>query len=134
MLDNRWDNELIDVLTAASNKGVEWVQPYIDENGDFKLFRVPAEQSIPIWKDSKRDALQAFIRVFKLNDETKVEYWTDTDVTYYVYDNGSLINDYYYGENNKQTHFSTGSWNRVPFIPFKTTLKKYQIFGNIKQL
>lgn len=119
VLDNRWDNELIDVLTAASNKGVEWVQPYIDENGDFKLFRVPAEQSIPIWKDSKRDALQAFIRVFKLNDETKVEYWTDTDVTYYVYDNGSLINDYYYGENNKQTHFSTGSWNRVPFIPFK---------------
>lgn len=74
MLDNRWDNELIDVLTAASNKGVEWVQPYIDENGDFKLFRVPAEQSIPIWTDSKRDTLQAFIRVFKLNDETKVEY------------------------------------------------------------
>ena len=66
-----------------------------------------------------RDTLQAFIRVFKLNDETKVEYWTDTDVTYYVYENGSLINDYYYGENNKQTHFSTGSWGRVPFIPFK---------------
>lgn len=119
VLDNRWDNELIDVLTAASNKGIEWVQPYIDENGDFKLFRVPAEQAIPIWTDSKRDTLQAFIRVFNLNDETKVEYWTDTDVTYYVYENGVLINDYYYGENNKQTHFSTGSWGRVPFIPFK---------------
>lgn len=119
VLDNRWDNKLIDVLTAASNKGVDWIQPYINENGDFKLFRVPAEQAIPIWTDKERETLKAFIRIFRLNDETKVEYWTAQDVTYYVYDNGQLINDYYYGENNKQSHFSTGSWERVPFIPFK---------------
>lgn len=119
VLDNKWDNKLIDVLTAASNKGVDWIQPYIDENGDFKLFRVPAEQAIPIWTDKERDTLQAFIRVFEFNNETKVEYWTADDVTYYVYDNGMLINDYYYGQDNKQTHFSTGSWERVPFVPFK---------------
>lgn len=119
VLDNKWDNKLIDVLTAASNKGVDWIQPYINEDGEFKLFRVPAEQAIPIWTDKERDTLQAFIRIFRLNDETKVEYWTANDVTYYVYENGQLINDYYYGANNKQTHFSTGSWERVPFIPFK---------------
>lgn len=119
VLDNRWDNKLIDVLTAASNKGVDWIQPYINEQGEFKLFRVPAEQAIPIWTDKERETLQAFIRIFRLNDETKVEYWTADDVTYYVYENGQLINDYYYGEDNKQTHFSTGSWERVPFIPFK---------------
>ncbi|MBM6506819.1 phage portal protein [Staphylococcus pasteuri] len=119
VLDNRWDNKLIDVLTAASNKGVDWIQPYINEEGEFKLFRVPAEQAIPIWTDKERETLQAFIRIFVLNDETKVEYWTADDVTYYVYENGSLINDYYYGANNRQTHFSTGSWGRVPFIPFK---------------
>ncbi|MDU0997045.1 MAG: phage portal protein, partial [Staphylococcus lugdunensis] len=96
VLDNKWDNKLIDVLTAASNKGVDWIQPYIDENGDFKLFRVPAEQAIPIWTDKERDTLQAFIRVFEFNNETKVEYWTADDVTYYVYDNDMLINDYYY--------------------------------------
>lgn len=119
VLDNKWDNKLIDVLTAASNKGVDWIQPYINEDGEFKLFRVPAEQAIPIWTDKEQDTLQAFIRIFRLNDETKVEYWTADDVTYYVYENGQLINDYYYGANNRQTHFSTGSWERVPFIPFK---------------
>lgn len=119
VLDTRWDNKLVDVLTSASNKGIDWVHPYINENGEFKLFRVPAEQAIPIWTDKEREDLQAFIRIFTLNGETKVEYWTDTDVTYYVYENGSLINDYYYGNDNVQSHFSTGSWEKVPFIPFK---------------
>lgn len=115
----RWNNKLVDILTAAANKGVEWIQPYIDEQGDFKLFRVPAEQAIPIWTDKERETLQAFIRYYKLNDEEKVEYWTATDVTYYVKQHENLIPDYYHGENNVQGHFDGGSWERVPFIPFK---------------
>ncbi|WP_436881820.1 phage portal protein [Staphylococcus gallinarum] len=119
IFDNHWDNKLIDILTAASNKGVEWLQPYIDENGEFKLFRVPAEQAIPIWTDKEREKLQAFIRYYKLNDELKVEYWTDRDVTYYVIEDEQLIPDYYHGENNIQSHFNGGNWGKVPFIPFK---------------
>lgn len=117
--DNRWDNKLIDILTAASNKGIEWLQPYIDEQGEFKLFRVPAEQAIPIWTDKEREKLQAFIRFYTLNDEEKVEYWTETDVTYYVKEYEQLIPDYYHGENNVQPHFNGGNWGKVPFIPFK---------------
>lgn len=117
--DNKWDNKLIDILTAASNKGIEWLQPYIDERGDFKLFRVPAEQAIPIWTDKERETLQGFIRYYTLNDEEKVEYWTDTDVTYYVKEYEQLIPDFYHGENNIQPHFNGGNWGKVPFIPFK---------------
>lgn len=117
--DNRWDNKLIDILTAASNKGIEWLQPYIDEQGEFKLFRVPAEQAIPIWTDKEREKLQAFIRFYTLNDEEKVEYWTETEVTYYVKEYEQLIPDYYHGENNVQPHFNGGNWGKVPFIPFK---------------
>ncbi|EZY67514.1 SPP1 family phage portal protein [Staphylococcus aureus R0487] len=119
ILDTRWDNKLIDILTAASNKGIDWLQVYINEDGELKLFRVPAEQAIPIWTDKEREQLNAFIRIFTFNDETKVEYWTAETVTYYVYENGSLIPDFYYGNDHIQTHFSTGSWERVPFIAFK---------------
>lgn len=119
VLDTRWDNKLIDILTAASNKGIDWLQVYINEVGELKLFRVPAEQAIPIWTDKEREQLNAFIRIFTFNDETKVEYWTTETVTYYVYENGSLIPAFYYGDEHIQTHFSTGSWERVPFIAFK---------------
>lgn len=119
VLDTRWDNKLIDILTAASNKGIDWLQVYINEDGELKLFRVPAEQAIPIWTDKEREQLNAFIRIFTFNGETKVEYWTAETVTYYVYENGGLIPDFYYGDEHIQTHFSTGSWERVPFIAFK---------------
>ncbi|PTF49662.1 phage portal protein [Staphylococcus chromogenes] len=123
VLNHKWDDKLVDILTAASNKGVEWLQPYIDENGEFKTFRVPAEQAIPIWTNKERDTLKAFIRYYRLDGAERVEYWTDTDVTYYEYQDGILIPDYYHGEEHIQSHYYVGnkrvSWGRVPFIPFK---------------
>lgn len=49
----------------------------------------------------------------------KVEYWDETFINYYIYDNGSLIRDYSRNLKSQETHFSTGSWGRIPFIPFK---------------
>ncbi|MDM8326719.1 phage portal protein [Staphylococcus felis] len=123
ILNHKWDDKLVDILTAASNKGVEWVQPYIDEQGEFKTFRVPAEQAIPIWENKERDELKAFIRLYVLDGAERVEYWTKDDVTFYEFQEGQLIPDYYHGEDNIQAHYYLGnkhaSWNRVPFIPFK---------------
>lgn len=123
ILNHKWDDKLVDILTAASNKGIEWVQPYIDEQGEFKTFRVPAEQAIPIWTNKERDELKAFIRLYVLDGAERVEYWTKDDVTFYEFQEGQLIPDYYHGEDNIQAHYYLGnkhaSWNRVPFIPFK---------------
>ncbi len=119
VLGNRFDDKLHSVLTGASNKGIEWLHPYLDEEGEFKLFRVPAEQGIPIWTDKEHEELEAFIRMYKLENETKVEYWDKVTVNYYVYENGSLIPDYSNNLENSKTHFSTGSWGKIPFIPFK---------------
>lgn len=119
VLGNRFDDKLHSVLTGASNKGIEWLHPYLDEDGEFKLFRVPAEQGIPIWTDKEHEELEAFIRMYKLENETKVEYWDKITVNYYVYENGSLIPDYSNNLENSKTHFSTGSWGKIPFIPFK---------------
>ncbi|WP_340285357.1 phage portal protein [Staphylococcus coagulans] len=123
VLNHRWDNKLMDILTAASNKGIEWVQPYIDEYGEFKTFRVPAEQAIPIWTNKEREELKAFIRLYVLDGAERVEYWTKDDVTFYELQDGQLIPDFYHGEENIQAHYYIGnkrvSWGRVPFIPFK---------------
>lgn len=118
-LGNRFDDKLHSVLTGASNKGIEWIHPYIDENGELRFFRLPAEQGIPIWKDKEHEELDAFIRFYKLDNEMKVEYWDETFINYYVYEDGTLIRDYSRNLTSKETHFSTGSWQRLPFIPFK---------------
>lgn len=123
VLNHRWDNKLMDILTAASNKGIEWIQPYIDEDGEFKTFRVPAEQAIPIWTNKEREQLKAFIRLYVLDGAERVEYWTKDDVTFYELQDSQLIPDFYHGNDNIQAHYYIGnkrvSWDRVPFIPFK---------------
>ncbi|MDH8795462.1 phage portal protein, partial [Staphylococcus epidermidis] len=72
-----------------------WVQPYVDEEGEFKTFRVPAEQAVPIWTNKERDEQQAFIRVYELDGAERVEYWTKDDVTFYELKEGQLIPDFY---------------------------------------
>ncbi|UIF39987.1 phage portal protein, partial [Staphylococcus aureus] len=83
----------------------------------------------PIWTDKEHEELEAFIRMYKLENETKDEYWDKITVNYYVYENDSLIPDYSNNLENSKTHFSTGSWGKIPFIPFKNNdLEKSDIF------
>lgn len=120
-LDFDFDDDLNDILTAASNKGVEWLHPYVDEEGVFKMLEIPAEQVIPIYADRKQRQLKAVIRAYKKKEEYRVEYWTDTQVYYYLYQDGQLNLAWYHGinENNPTTHLQDESWGKVPFIPFK---------------
>lgn len=113
-----FEDDINDILTAASNKGLEWLQVYIDEEGEFKFIDIPAEQIVPIYKDRKEKVLQAVIRTYILDGQEKVEYWTETEVQYYEYHAGKLVLDYSIGE-PIQSHFNGGSWGKVPFIAFK---------------
>ncbi|HAK44199.1 MAG TPA: phage portal protein, partial [Clostridium sp.] len=49
----------------ASNKGIAWLQAYIDEEGNFKTMIIPSEQCIPIWRDSSHIELESMIRVYE---------------------------------------------------------------------
>lgn len=120
-LDYDFDDDLNDILTAASNKGVEWLHPYVDEDGNFNTLEIPAEQIIPIWKDRKQRVLHAVIRHYTVGDELRVEYWTAEQVWYYIMNDGELQLGWYHGmdESNPTTHLNEESWNKVPFIPFK---------------
>lgn len=117
----------------SSNKGIGWLQVYIDEEGNFKTMVIPAEQCIPYWKDRTHTELEMMIRSYKTtvwehNSEkeiTNVEVWKADSVTFYRLEGKMLIYDY---DRNLDAggpiaHYKKGEewyvWGKVPFIPFK---------------
>ncbi|PNZ82467.1 SPP1 family phage portal protein [Staphylococcus microti] len=133
-LTDDFDDRLIDILTAASNKGIEWLHVYVDEEGMLSTMRVPVEQSIPIYKNKERTELVEFIRVYMHEGVKRVEHWTPEDVTYYMYHEGQLVFDFYNGEENPTTHLDNYSWGRIPFIPFKNNTEETSDVLAIKTL
>ncbi|MGE4274098.1 MAG: phage portal protein [Desulfitobacterium sp.] len=132
-LGKRFQKKLSQLGTETSNKGLAWLYPYIDTEGNFKTMRIPSEQCIPLWLDNDHEELQALIRYYQVETYegkekkliTKIEYHTPETVDYYlmtsegkvILDAEMYLNDDYVG------HFKANdkaqSWDRVPFIPFK---------------
>lgn len=149
LLDDEFDDTLQEIGVEASNKGIAWLQPYIDEEGELKFLKHDSEKIIPIWKDNAHKSLEAIIRVYYIEtyegrertDVKKVEYWTDKDVTYYTYYNGQLIPDVEApGEGESIGHFlinngtTYSSWGKVPFIPFKNNSRELNDLTYTKSL
>ncbi|MDO4778520.1 MAG: phage portal protein [Tissierellia bacterium] len=124
----------------ASNKGIAWLHPYINEKGEFKLFVANSEQIIPGWTDSTHTDLNYVIRyydvkVFRFNryeTVTDVEFWTKDEVTYYRLENGKLINKKTEGH-FKLNNINTG-WGTVPWIAFKNNRKELPDIKFVKSL
>lgn len=138
VLGKRFQHKLSQLGTEASNKGIAWMQVYIDDNGKFKTMMIPAEQIIPLWIDNDHEELQALIRYYQVEAYegkqkrivTKIEYHTPDGVEYYeMIKNGEVILDAekYLDQpdsgNRLVPHFTIndipGSWEQVPFIPIK---------------
>lgn len=149
LLDDEFDDTLQEIGVESSNKGIAWLQPYIDEDGEFKFKKHDSEKIIPIWKDNEHKALEAIIRVYYVEtyegrektDVKKVEYWTKDTVTYYTYFNGAIVPDIEAsGEGQPIGHFtvnngsSYGSWGKVPFIAFKNNSKELNDLTFMKEL
>lgn len=133
VLGKRFQYQLTQLGYEASNKGIGWLQVYVDEQGKFKTMMIPAEQCIPSWKDKSHTELDTMIRVYDTTvwqyDQEKtirnVEVWKADSVTYYRREGNFLIYDY---EKSTDTggpiaHYRQGDewkvWGRVPFVPFK---------------
>lgn len=118
----RWEDTLPELIKNASNKGLEWLHPFVNENGDFDYMIIGAEQLIPIYDPKQRYKLTAAIRFYQIADEhIKLELWTDVDVTYYEMIKGDIYLDVTY-EVNPAPHFANAeegkSWGMAPFIKF----------------
>lgn len=121
-LGEEFEDILPELVKNASNKGREWLHPYIDEEGNFDYIIIPAEEFIPIYEDNTKKRLTAGIRYYQLDDEvTKIEVWDTEQVTYYEMIKGEIYLDVNEPV-NPAPHFYYGSngygWGKVPFIEF----------------
>jgi SPP1 family phage portal protein len=144
-LGEKWDDVVNELVKSAANKGVEWLHPYIDEEGEFDFIITPAEQCIPIYEDHRKKKLLYMIRYYPhvyVDEETiRVELWDDSQTWYYVKVNGEYIMDPSV-EINPESHFGYGTeedmkgygWGRVPFIPFRNNEQEKGDIAYYKQL
>lgn len=133
VLGKHFQYQLSGLGYEASNKGIGWLQVYINEEGKLKTMIIPSEQCIPVWRDNSHTELESMIRVYKtilwVSDKekeiTNVEVWTTEGVSYYRLDNNLLIADYDKNNdiNGPIAHYKKGdmwyAWGKVPFIAFK---------------
>ncbi|MGX6634128.1 phage portal protein [Bacillus velezensis] len=122
-----FDDVMNELLKNASNKGSEWLHPFVDEDGEFDFIRIPAEEVIAVYDTTKKRKLLYAIRYYdvkNIDDEytRKVELYTDEQIFYYVMHDGTLVLDFDY-ERNPESHFYLGNvgygWGKVPLIEFK---------------
>lgn len=133
ILGKHFQYQLSGLGYEASNKGIAWLQAYINEDGEFKTMIIPSEQCIPIWTDSSHTELQNMIRVYETikwefdrkKTITNVEVWSKEGVTCYILEGKMLIYDYERNNDNSGpiAHYKKGdmwyAWGKIPFIPFK---------------
>lgn len=132
ILGDDFDDVMPELVKNASNKGKDWLHPFIDEQGNFDYMIVPAQEFIPIRDNTKRQRLIGGIRHYMLDDETeKAELWDKNTVTYYEKVNGKWVEDVNY-DKPTQAHFRYGNegygWSNdgriaIPFVEFKNNEK-----------
>lgn len=144
-LGEKFDDIANELVKNASNKGKEWLHPYIDEEGNFDYIIVPAEQIIPIYEDKRQTKIQHIIRYYPIvlgdKDVMQVELWSNDDVIYYILEESKLSMDvtepknpqshFYYVKNQEETGYG---WGRVPFIPFRNNEQEQGDLHYYKQL
>lgn len=144
-LGEKFDDIANELVKNASNKGKEWLHPYIDEDGEFDFIITPAEQCIPIYEDKRQTKLQHMIRYYPVvlgdKEVTQVELWSDNDVTYYILEESTLMFDasepknpashFYYVNNQQERGYG---WGRVPFIAFRNNEQEKGDLHYYKQL
>ncbi|WP_158530242.1 phage portal protein [Paenibacillus larvae] len=130
------------------NKGIAWVHPYYDMEGNLLFAKIPSEQCIPLWRDAAHTELDAMIRAYEVEvyegsrrtTVTKVEWWDSYGVKRYMLQ-GSLIPDVEAGA--EDSHFKLVrqdetekpmNWERVPFVPFKYNDEEQPLIELIKSL
>jgi len=151
----KFEKTLHEMCVNCSNKGIEWLHFYIDENGKFDYTIIPAEQIIPDYDESSNELI-SILRYYlvdyindkgELKQKTRVEVWDDKEITYFIEtEKGDFIKDTSI-DPNPRPHWiekrvtkkevisvTNKSWNAVPFIPLPNNSKKFTDLKRIKAL
>ena len=129
-LGRNWQQMLFNASTGASNKGIEWIHPYLDGE-DLKFMIMNSMGCIPIYETSRQEKLVSMIRFYTMtnedgNDFYKVEWYFENRIEYWEQDKkGNFYKEKQTGHINlvQETPDAkiqeADSWGIVPFIPVK---------------
>ena len=128
LLDETWDDRLQELAKNASNKGVEWLMPFIDAAGNFRYIIIPAEQCIPIYETDYEEELVAMLRYYLAvvggETKTRAEWWTAESVSTYIETKPGV-----YDLESEDGHFLMNGvpmgWGRVPFVEFANNEERF---------
>ena len=132
----KFDDKLNDWIVGASKKGQEWMHFYVIPTGELRYTIIPAEEIIAVYDTQYQEDLVAVIRyyTYELVNEAgatltlyKLEWWTKTQVEYWVQEESGLyVRDPAYNPNPGShwksfnsltpTNKLSRSWGRVPFV------------------
>ncbi|EHQ92155.1 phage portal protein [Desulfosporosinus youngiae] len=135
-------------------KGKAWLHIYYNDQGLLSLKRIPAEEIIPLWRDTEHTMLDALIRIYEVETYlgitktivTKVEFWDTSGVKRYILSDDQLTPDFEQGEwdshfrllVNKAEGGKPGeklyNWERIPFICFKYNDDEVPLIKDVKSL
>lgn len=158
-LGDVFDTTAVDWIIGASNKSVEWLHVFIDEEGKFDYTITDAIQIIPIYDSDYEKKLMSLIRYYTVEyvedngekkKKIKAEWWDEKQVTFYVEDrDGKFVKEVvldangnaemnprpHWLETNTATNATVGmGWGRVPFIPLYNNNRKLNDLHRIKAL
>lgn len=122
VLGEKWNGTVQALLTAASNKGEEWLYCYIDHEGKFDFVVCPMEQIIPLYDNTFKTRLMGIVRHYTTTnlageETTYVQYWTLDKVMYFegAGDDMTFVSE--------APHFTVNdvgySFGMLPFVQFK---------------
>lgn len=141
ILDEDFDDVLQEIGKGSSNKGTEYLHPFINSQGNFSYIVVSALQGIPIYDTDYEQEMVAFIRYYPYwvngKETVRAEWWTAENVTYYIKQpSGMYVLDD--SIENPANHFTVGDegrgWGRVPFIEFRNNEEKYSDLRFYKEI
>lgn len=64
VFDQTFRRKIKSLGKGAVKSGIAWIQPYFDDAGELAFMRVPSTEVVPLWRDSERTKLDAFIRFY----------------------------------------------------------------------
>lgn len=160
IFNNKMHKKLKYTLIEAIKRSISWWQIYINEKGELKAKLRYGTNIRPLWKDEEHESLDAIIYFYDIevytSEEskeirTKVEYYDEEGIRYYILDENSLIEDveevekrkeFIIGKDTERTsvlgHYKVNDkimrWQKIPFIYFKYNGDELPLIHFLKEL
>lgn len=153
--DESFNDVLFDLAVGASNQGYEVLHIYYDAAGKLRYCVPPAEECILIYDTEYQDILQQVIRYYRIIQtkngkkyiRNRVEWWTATDVTYYMQNENEMYLLDSAAAYNPAPHWweilredgtivrrEAHHWGRVPFVVLENNAARSNDLTPVKGL